>query len=256
VGALAAARYNPILEAFYKPGRHWMIDFADKRQIAAHIQYTNVNPDLTREGVLAHAARCVEFGFHAAMVPPCWVALAKDVLRGSGVRVASTLNFPTANDTLGMKLAALRELVKTGADEFDFPPNPGLLLGGEDAAYREELNEIVRVAHAEGLVAKAMLEFGFLATEELKIKAARYASDAGVDWVKNSSGWGKGGSAATVEDMRLLKANISPPCRVKASGKVNTLAKMKALMEAGAELVGTSSGPAIVAGLAGDAAAY
>jgi len=233
-----------------------MIDFSDRRQIAKAIQYTNVNPDLTREGLIAHARRCAEFGFHAAMIGPCWVALAKEILHGTGVRVATTLNFPIANDTLPMKIAALRELAKTGADEFDFPPNPGLLLGGEDGAYHQELSEIVRVAHGEGLMVKAMLEFGYITTPELKAKAVRYACEAGIDWVKQSSGWGKGGCVATVEDVQILKANIVPPCRVKVSGKVNTLEKMKVLFEAGAELVGTSSGPEIVAGTAGDAAAY
>jgi deoxyribose-phosphate aldolase len=245
-------RFTPIALG----GEDLRIDFSDKRQIAKSIQYTNVNPDLIREGLIAHARRCIELGFQAAMVGPCWVALTKEILRGTDVRVASTLNFPMPNDTLTMKLAALRELAKAGADEFDFPPNPGLLLGGEDAAYRQKLNEIVRVAHGEGPTVKAMLELGFITTPDVKARAARYASEAGIDWVKQSSGCGKGGRVATVEDVGILRANIAPPCRMKVSGRVNTLEKMKALFEAGAELVGTSSGPEIVAGKAGDVAAY
>ncbi len=231
------------------------IDFADHRQVAGAIQYTNVNPDLTREGVLAHLQTCVDYGFNAAMIGPCWATLAADVLRGTGVRVATTLNFPQANDTLAMKVVALRELTRTGAQEFDFPPNPGYLIGGMEADYAAELREIVHVAHSEGLVVKAMLEFGFLNAEQ-KARAAHLACEAGVDWVKQSSGWGRGGVAATVEDVAVLRANITPPCRVKVSGKVNTLEKMRALCEAGAELVGTSSGPAIVDGAVGDPNAY
>jgi deoxyribose-phosphate aldolase len=157
-------RFTPIALG----GEDLRIDFSDKRQIAKSIQYTNVNPDLIREGLIAHARRCIELGFQAAMVGPCWVALTKEILRGTDVRVASTLNFPMPNDTLTMKLAALRELAKAGADEFDFPPNPGLLLGGEDAAYRQKLNEIVRVAHGEGPTVKAMLELGFITTPDVK----------------------------------------------------------------------------------------
>ncbi|MBK1664310.1 deoxyribose-phosphate aldolase [Rhodospirillum rubrum] len=233
-----------------------MIDFADKRQVALAIQYTNVNPDLTREGLLAHVRTCADYGFHAAMIGPCWVALAKEALKGTGVRVASTVNFPMANDTLAMKLAVVRLLAKEGADEFDFPPNPGLLLGGQEEAYAEELREMARVAHEEGMQIKAMLEFGYITTTPLKIKAAQYAFAAGIDWVKQSSGWGKGGCVATEEDVALLKATVEAPCRVKVSGKVNTLEKMKSLFAAGAELVGTSSGPAIVDGLTGDPNAY
>jgi deoxyribose-phosphate aldolase len=231
------------------------IDFTDRSQVAGAIQYTNVNPDVTREGVLAHLQTCVDYGFHAAMIGPCWASLAREVLRGTSVRVATTLNFPQANDTLAMKIAALRELARTGAQEFDFPPNPGHLIGGMEAEYAAELREIASVAHGEGLVVKAMLEFGFLSDEQ-KARAARLASEAGIDWVKQSSGWGRGGIAATVEDVAVLRANITPPCRVKVSGKVNTLEKMRALFEAGAELVGTSSGPAIVEGTVGDPNAY
>lgn len=232
-----------------------MIDFDDRQQVAAAIQYTNVNPDLTRAGLLEHLETCAKYRFDAAMIAPCWVPLAKEVLAGTGVRVATTLNFPMANDTLGMKLAALRELAAAGADEFDFPPNPGYLIGGDEAEYAREMREIVTLAHDHGLVVKAMLEFGFL-NQEQKVTATRLAYEAGIDWVKQSSGWGKGGCAATVEDVALLKANIQAPCRVKVSGKVNSLEKMKDLFEAGAELVGTSSGPAIVDGLTGDADAY
>lgn len=233
-----------------------MIDFSDARQVAGAIQFTNVNPDLTRDGLIKHLELSVHYGFNAAMIAPCWVSLAKDVLAGTGVRVASTLNFPMANDTLGMKLAALRELAKTGVDEFDFPPNPGLLLGGMESAYAEELQTITAAAHDEGIVLKAMLEFGFLPTVELRRRAARIASDVGIDWVKQSSGWGKGGLAADVDDVALLKESIEAPCRVKVSGKVNTLDKMRQMFEAGAELVGTSSGPAICDGLVGDPDAY
>ena len=233
-----------------------MIDFNDKRQVEKAIQYTNVNPNLTREGMLKHLETCMKYDFQAAMVAPCYIELAKDVLKGTGIQVASTLNFPIANDTLPMKIAALKEMIKTGVDQFDFPPNPGLLLGGEEKAYFEEMKQIVEVAHASGVVVKAMLEFGYITTPELKAKAAQLACEAGIDWVKQSSGWGVGGCPADVEDVKILKANIELPCRVKVSGKVNTLEKMKAMFEAGAELVGTSSGPAIVDGLVGDINAY
>ena len=170
-----------------------MIDFNDKKQVAKAIQYTNVNPNLTREGLLKHLDVCMKYDFQAAMIAPCYISLAKDVLKGTGIQVASTLNFPQANDTLDMKLAALKEMIKTGVDQFDFPPNPGLLIGGEEKAdYPAEL----RVG------------------------------------------------------------DISLPCRVKVSGKVNSLEKMKMMFEAGAELVGTSSGPEIIEGLIGDPNAY
>lgn len=232
-----------------------MINFNDKMQIAKAIQFTNVNPNLTKEGLLKHLDICMQYNFQAAMIAPCYIKLAKEVLKGTGIEVASTLNFPQANDTLSMKLAALKEMIKEGVDQFDFPPNPGLLIGGYEVEYFKEMKEITDLAHANGVIVKSMLEFGFLNNEQ-KIKATQLAYEAGIDWVKQSSGWGIGGCEATVDDVKILKENILPPCRVKVSGKVNSLDKMKILFEAGAELVGTSSGPAIVDGLIGDPNAY
>ncbi len=232
-----------------------MIDFNDKMQIAKAIQFTNVNSNLTKEGLLKHLDICMQYNFQAAMIAPCYIKLAKDVLKGTGIEVASTLNFPQANDTLSMKLASLKEMIKEGVDQFDFPPNPGLLIGGYEIEYFKEMKQITELAHANGVIVKSMLEFGFLNNEQ-KIKAAQLAYEAGIDWVKQSSGWGIGGCEATVEDVKILKENILPPCRVKVSGKVNSLDKMKILFEAGAELVGTSSGPAIIDGLVGDPNAY
>lgn len=232
-----------------------MIDFNDKIQVAKAIQFTNVNANLTKEGLLKHLDICMQYNFQAAMIAPCYIKLAKEVLKGTGIEVASTLNFPQANDTLSMKLAALREMIKEGVDQFDFPPNPGLLIGGHEIEYFKEMKEIADLAHANGVIVKSMLEFGFL-NKEQKIKAAQLAYEARIDWVKQSSGWGIGGCEATVDDVIILKENILSPCRVKVSGKVNSLDKMKILFEAGAELVGTSSGPAIVDGLIGDPNAY
>ena len=224
--------------------------------IAGRIQYTNVTPDLTREGIIDHLEACVEYRFQAAMISPCWIPPAKEYLAGSGVRITTTVNFPQATDTPRMKSAVIPELANIGADEFDFPPNPALLLSEMYREYQEEIALVVKIAHDHGLVVKAMLEFGYLPTEALKRRAASIAAEAGIDWVKNSSGWGKGGSPATVEDMKLLIAAVNGACGVKASGKVNTREKFDALRGIGVELFGTSSGIAILEGKRGDEAVY
>ena len=204
--------------------------------------------------MIKHLEACAKYEFDAAMVPPCMCHWQR-IFKGNRNKSSNYSKFPMANDTLDMKIAALKELAKIRPDEFDFPPNPGLLIGGYEKEYLEEMVQIVKVSHDSGIVVKAMLEFGFL-NEEQKAKAAQLAYEAGIDWVKQSSGWGVGGCAATVEDVKILKENIQAPCRVKVSGKVNTLEKMKAMFEAGAELVGTSSGPEIMEGLEGDIDAY
>ncbi len=233
-----------------------MVDFDDPASVAQAIQYTDVNPDLTREGVIEHVEKCAELGCDAAMIAPCWIGLAKDILSGTDVSVATTVNFPMANDSTEMKVAVARLVAEDGADEFDFPPNPAYLLSGMDDKYEGEIRALTETAHENGLVAKAMLEFGFLPDEETKARAVELACSAGIDWVKQSSGWGDGGIPANEEDVALMKEHLSGSTRIKVSGKVNSLEKMKRFFDAGAELVGTSSAVEILEGRKGDINAY
>lgn len=232
-----------------------MINFKNKNELASVIQFTNVKPTLTKQGLIEHLELCKKYGFDAAMIPPCYVSLAKEYLKDTSIKVASILNFPTANDSLSMKMAALKQLILDGVDEFDFPPNPGYLIGGQEDLYFEEMKQITEYAHQNGVSVKVMLEFGFL-DEKQKIQAVKLACKANVDWIKNSSGWGEGGSAATVEDVELIKKHMFGDSKIKVSGKVNSLEKLVALMEAGASLAGTSSAVKIIEGLIGDEVAY
>ena len=99
---------------------------------------------------------------------------------------------------------------------------------------------------------KAMLEFGYLKTEAEKRHAVQLLCEAEVPWIKNSSGWGEGGIAATVEDIRLLsEVTAGTKSRVKASGKVNSYEKTVMLIDAGAQMLGTSTGKAMMDGYPG-----
>ena len=216
-------------------------------ELAKKIQFTNVYPDATKAKITEHCERCVYYGFDAAMIAPCWIKLGKDVLKGTGVRVATAIAFPNGNETSAIKAAMAAMVVADGADDLDFVPTTGFLLSGMEKEYFDDMKAVVEAAG--GRPVKAMLEFGLLPTIELRRKAARYADEAGVHWVKQSSGWGKGGIPATVEDVRFLRENVSLRCKVKASGKINTLEKALAFLAAGAEMIGSSSAPAILEGM-------
>jgi deoxyribose-phosphate aldolase len=209
-----------------------------RAQLAKRIQYTLVAPDATRDAIVQHLERCAAYGVDAAMVGPCWVPLAREVLGGTGVKVATAIAFPMGNESVWSKVMQIRDVLALGADEIDFMPNIGFLLSDMVDACRDEMVQIVRAA--DGHVVKAMLEFGLLKTVEQKRLAARLADEAGVHWVKQSSGWGKGGIAATTEDVRLLRETVTR-ARVKASGQVNSPERAQEMFEAGAELLGTST---------------
>ncbi len=214
-------------------------------QLAQHIQFTNVAPNTARSSIIAHVETCAEYGLDAAMVSMCWVPLARDILRGTEVKVATCFSLGSGTESIQGKVELLRECLILGADEVDYEPNMGLYLSGMYAEFQQEAAELVKASM--GLPFKAMLEFGYLKTDAQKRHAAGLLVEAGVPWIKNSSGWGPGSVPATVEDISLLcDVCAGSSSRVKASGKINSYEKAVALLNAGAELLGTSSAAAIL----------
>ncbi|MEA4907410.1 MAG: deoxyribose-phosphate aldolase [Chloroflexi bacterium] len=226
------------------------IDFRalSRAEMAGYIQSTQIQPNLTRAEITAHIEACARYQFNAAMIAMCWVPLACEILKGTPVKVATFFGFAMGNESLGGKVALMQECRRLGAEEVDYAPNMGYFLSGMYDEFRQEAAELVKAA--EGMPVKVMLQTGFLPDDEHKRQAARLLDEGGVQWVKNSSGgWAPGATPATPEDIRLLRAAVSPRCKVKASGKINGYETAVSLLEAGAELLGTSSGPQILQGL-------
>lgn len=218
-----------------------------REELAARIQYTNISPDLTRGGVIAHLEDCARYRFNAAMIAMCWVPLAREVLAGTGVKVATFFGFGLGSESVAAKVALVRECLSLGADEIDYAPNMGYFLSGMYTEFQREAAELVKAA--AGAPVKAMLQLGFIESIGNRRLAARLLDEAGVPWIKNSSGgWAPGATPATPEDIRLLRQSVSTRCKVKASGGIHSYDGAIALLQAGAELLGTSSGPQIIDG--------
>jgi deoxyribose-phosphate aldolase len=219
-----------------------------------HIQYTNVSPEMTRADAIAHCETVLKYGFDAAMIAPCWMELAHDILKGSSSHVATAFAFPSGNDSTAMKVACVREIVQAGVLDFDFTAQTSYLLSGMEKEYFDDLKAIADVAQAAGAQTKVIIEFGLL-NEHQRRRGAELAVEAGIDYLKQSSGFIKG-IPATPADIAYLKAIAGPRAKVKGSGKINTRAKALALLAAGATLLGTSSAVAIMEEKEGDASAY
>lgn len=215
------------------------------QDLASLIQFTCLNPDATRAQMARHIELCARHRFQAAMVAPCWVPLAKDMLAGTEVRTASFIDFGMGNASISGKVALIRDLRRLDADEVDFAPNMGFFLSGMFAEFQEESRAIVEAA--DGMPVKAMLQMGMIADEGEKKRAIEILEESGVDWIKNSSGgWPPGATDATVEDIRFIKRCLKGRSRVKASGGINDFETASRLVEAGAELLGTSKGLEII----------
>ena len=225
-----------------------------REQLATRLQFTLVRPDATRDEIRRHVELSVANACSAAMIPMCWVPLARSIVQGTKVKVATCIGLSMGHESLHAKIALLRECKALGADEVDYEPNMAFFLSGMYDEFRAE--GVALVAAAEGMPIKTMLELGYLKTLEQRQLAACLIDEAGVPWIKNSSGVGPGSEAASPENIKLLRDTVSPRCRVKASGKVASYAKVLSLLNAGAELIGTSNAIDILNGTEGGNTSY
>jgi deoxyribose-phosphate aldolase len=182
------------------------------------------------------------------MVPASWVPLAVQVLRGTGVQVASALDFPTVGVmTSAGKAAEARSIAEAGADQLDIGVQIGWLRSGMHREFADDIAGVV----AAGIPVKVMLELPLLTPAERDL-AVDLAMDAGAAYLKNASSGAI--EVANPASVGYLVGRARDGVRVKASGRITGLEQAVSLLDAGAVLLGTSSGVSIVTGGAGAAA--
>ncbi len=209
--------------------------------INRYIDHTNLKPFATKEDITKLCLDAREWHFASVCVNPCNIALAKKLLDGSDVKVCTVIGFPLGQNTTAVKVAETEDAYALGCEEFDMVINIGRLKDGDTAYVGNEIAAVV--AAARGRLVKVIIETGLL-TDEEKATATRLASAAGAHFVKTCTGVSAG--VATVEDIKLMKANITPGVKLKASAGIRNFADAKALIEAGADRLGTSAGIAII----------
>lgn len=223
-----------------------MTDALEGAQLAPYIQHTLIAAGVTREQIVAHAREAVEYGFAAAMVPGSWVDVVASELAGTGVPVASALDFPTVGvmSSLG-KAREAEELVRLGAQQLDIGVQIGWLKSGDRARFRDDIRGVV----GAGVPVKVMLELPLLTPDEREA-AVELSLEAGAAFLKNASSGAV--EIANPESIRYLVERAPEGVGVKASGGITSAAQARELLAAGAQLLGTSAGIAIVTSGSGD----
>ncbi len=216
-------------------------DQAEAVRLAGRIQHTLISNVLTETLWEKHISECLNYKFHAAMIPPAWVKRTAERLHGTGIRVASFVDFPYGTMTSVGKACETKHLLHAGAEEIDLMPNVGFLLSGMETAYGDDIRGVVEAAG--DVPVKIMLELPLL-TPQQRERAIALSIEAGVVYLKNASGGAVG--VATPDDIRFLRRAAPSHIRVKASGGIKTAQQVRELLEAGADLVGTSSGVTIM----------
>ncbi len=206
--------------------------------LAPLIDHTLLAPAATADQILQLCDQADRYGFAAVCIYPVHVPLAVERLHGKRPKVCTVIGFPSGATTPKVKLYEAQEAVENGATELDVVINLGWLKMGDTGRLHAEIAAIAEL----GQPVKAILETTLLTLAEKRL-AAEVCLDAGVKFLKTSTGW-QGG--ATVEDVKILRQIGGDRIGIKASGGIRTPEQAVALVEAGATRIGTSRGPEIL----------
>ena len=215
------------------------------KELAGKIEHTLLRPDLTIAEVQNLCTQAANWECAAVCIPPYFARDAKRILNQleSKVRIAVVVGFPMGYSAIAAKSEEIRRVTDEGADEIDAVVNIAAIKNGSWNLVQNELDLLLRASHMKGLLIKLIVEAGLLTDDELK-QVCHLASQTGIDFVKNSTGFF--GQSASVEMITKLRNYCDPKVQIKASGGIKTAAEAKAMIAAGANRIGTSNAAQIL----------
>jgi deoxyribose-phosphate aldolase len=209
--------------------------------LPALIDHTVLRPEATTHDVLRLCEEAKTHGFTVIFVPPCYVDDAAAAIAGTNIQLGIPIGFPLGGHTTNTKVAEAVDAVSRGARVLDMVLNVSRLKSGDHDYVRTDIAEVVKAT--PGVEHKVILETCYL-TQDEKRAACHLVVEAGAEYVKTSTGFGAAG--ATVADVRLLKETVAGRAKVKASGGIRDWKTTLAMLEAGADRIGTSASLAIL----------
>lgn len=208
------------------------------QKILHRIDHTLLKQDATEEELRALADEANEYGFYAVCVHPAHIGAVKRRLgERSRVKVATVVGFPMGENATAVKAYETKIAVRDGADEIDMVVSVSAIKRGDFRYVKREIQRVVAAAKKKPV--KVIVETSLLLPKELE-KAAATAVAAGAKFVKTSTGYF--GEGATAANVRAIRSVVGDRCSIKASGGIRTADDVLAMLEAGADRIGTSSG--------------
>ena len=215
----------------------------EKKELAQMIDHTQLRAYAVKEDFVKLCNEAKDYGFKMVAINSFPVEICAELLKGTGVHVGAAIGFPLGQTTIENKVHETKQAIEQGADEIDYVINIGRLKDGDYDYIEREMKEIVAACKEKNVLSKVIFENCYL-TEDEKKKMSEIALKVKPDFIKTSTGFGTGG--ATLEDVKLMKSIVKDEVKVKAAGGVRDLETFLAMVEAGAERIGTSSGIEII----------
>ena len=212
----------------------------DRKDILKTVDHTLLTQTATWEEIRGILDDGIKYQTASACIPAAYVKQAAEYVEGR-LPICTVIGFPNGYSTTAVKVFEAKDAIENGAEEIDMVVNIGWV---KDGKYQEIEDEIRQIHEAcGGKILKVIIETCLL-TDEEKVRACELAVEAGADYVKTSTGFSSGG--ATVEDVALMRRTVGERAGVKASGGIRDLQTAKAMIEAGADRLGTSATVQIV----------
>lgn len=214
-------------------------------KLAKYIDNTLLKPNATKLDIEKFARDSLPYDFATICILPGHIEYARDILKGSDVKIATVIGFPLGLNSTETKVFETKDAINKGAHEIDMVIN---ISWGQDKKYnliKEEIKEIYNAVKSSNneILLKVIIETCYLGKEGIK-EICRDCKDIGVDFVKTSTGFGTAG--AQIEDVKLMKEILGESPQIKASGGIRSYEDAKEFINAGAMRLGTSGGFNIV----------
>jgi len=213
------------------------------KTVAGMVDHTNLKAFATREDFQKLCDEAKEYGFKSVAINTYPVKMCREMLEGSEVLTGAAVGFPLGQMTIEAKAFEAENAFQNGCQEFDYVMNVGKAKEHDYEYIEKEMSAMVAVARKHGICCKVIFETCYLTEEEI-IEVAKIASRVKPDFVKTSTGFGTAG--AKPEHVRLMKKYAGSEVAVKAAGGIRDFEAARAMIEAGATRLGTSSGIKIV----------
>lgn len=207
------------------------------QDISKMIDHSLLNPTLTTDDLEAGIALAKAFDVASVCIMPYFMRRCCDLLSGTTVKPSTTIGFPHGGHTTETKVAEAQRAIADGCEELDMVVNISKVISGDWDYVQAELGAVIQVAHDAGQKVKVIFENCYL-DDAQKIRLCEICGELSADWVKTSTGYGSGG--ATIEDLKLMRANSPSHVQVKAAGGVRDLDKLLEVRALGVTRVGAS----------------
>jgi deoxyribose-phosphate aldolase len=211
--------------------------------IAKIIDHTNLRANATAEDIKKTCQEAREFGFRSVCINPRWVKLAKEDLQGTEIKVVAVIDWPIGGSSAESRVCQAKAAKKDGADEIDPVLDIGNFKAGNYDLVSQDLKKLAKI-----LPTKMIIETGYLTDDEIK-EASLMVKEAGCYCVKTSTGIDpKTDIEKKISHLKLVRQVVGPTFPIKAAGGIRTMEDAQKIVEAGANIIGTSNGVEIIRG--------